>query len=126
MAVKKPKKTQGKSSRKTKARPKSRTKFPCPNPGKKLSLEQIVRRMQRDSAFAKFIGDLLRDAHGDDDAKAKAAQACLSSYFDPSNEELSNLSISKRGIPPCTVPAQNMLLVVPAKIFGKRKRPSKR
>lgn len=114
MPAKKTKPAKAKNSGKKKSRPKPPSKFPCPNPGKKLGMVEIIHRMQRNSAFADFISELLRNAYGGD----KAAEKCLYSYYDPTSRELTDLGVTPDVTPPCTVPGQTMLLVVPARIFG--------
>lgn len=124
MAARKTTRAKGKTSRKTKPRRKSSSEFPCPNPDRALSLEAIVRRMQKDASFAQFIGDLLCDSYSEDKAKAKAAQECLSSYYDPTSDELSALCVPKnyqRLYATCTVPTNNLLIVVPADLFARQR-----
>lgn len=90
------------------------TKFPCPNDGEPLTLKEIVDRMQFDSDFAKFIAGLLCASYSDDKAKA-----CLASYYQPTPDELTGLCIPKRYhrlMMTCTVPPQDLLIAVPARM----------
>jgi hypothetical protein len=118
MAAKKAKRAKGKSSKKTKSRSKSLCEFPCPNPGKQLGLEAIIRRMKRDPEFADFIRDLLCASHKGTEAEAKAAQKCLDSYYKPTGDELTTLCIPKEYLAmKCTVHPTNLLIAVPAEFF---------
>jgi hypothetical protein len=100
-----------------KPRPAPRTsKFPCPNPGDPLTVKEIVARMQFDSDFAEFISRLLCASYTDDKAKA-----CLASYYQPTNDELTSLCIPKehlKNMGSCTVPDENLLIAVPARYFS--------
>jgi hypothetical protein len=91
--------------------------FPCPNPDDPLTLKEIVDRMEEDSDFAKFISRLLCASYTD--AKAKK---CLSSYFQPTSDELTGLCIPKQYhklMARCTVTTpQDLLIVVPARIYS--------
>ncbi len=123
MAAKKTTRVKGKTSRKTKPRRKSSSKFPCPNPGSALGLEAIIRRMKKYPAFARFIRDLLCDSHSDDEAAAEAALKCLASYYKPTTSELTALCIPKEyhvAYFRCTDPAANLLIAVPAVLFARQ------
>ena len=92
------------------------SKFPCPNPGDPLTLKEIVDRMEFDSDFAQFITRLLCASYSD--AKAKA---CLASYYQPTTDELSGLCIPSRYhklMGTCTVPPEDLLIAVPARIYS--------
>src|ERR1700730_14421541 len=118
MPAKKTTRSKAKTSGKTIVRRKiSSSEFPCPNPGKKLSLEEAIRRMEQDSAFAGFISDLLcAAAKGDRDA-----QNCLDSYYDPTSSELSELCLTRQIIRnTCTVPAGNCLIAVSANVLARQ------
>ena len=124
MPAKKTARSKGKESRKSKPRTRSAS-FPCPNPDDQLSLNEIVDRMESDSAFAAFIYDLLCNSYTD-----RNARMCLDSYFKPTTAELTNLCIPKAchknmmqfcTVPPPTGTTGNLLLAVPAQRFsGKR------
>jgi hypothetical protein len=90
------------------------SKFQCPNPDEPLTLKEIVDRMQYDTDFAKFIAGLLCASYTDDKAKA-----CLASYYQPTPDELTGLCIPKqfhRLMMACTVPPQDLLIAVPARM----------
>src|SRR4051794_36491568 len=124
MASKKTSRPAAKKSRK----PKSSTQsagFPCPNPGRPLSVNAIVDRMEDDPAFAEFIRGLLCDSYTDQNARA-----CLASYFKPTSTELTALCIPepchKKIINFCTVPPPtnttgNLLIALPAHRFSKKR-----
>jgi hypothetical protein len=72
--------------------------------------------MQNDVAFAQFISSLLCASYSDEEAKA-----CLDSYYKPTTGELTGLCIPKeyhRLMRACTVPAQDLLIAVPARIYS--------
>lgn len=98
-----------------KPKPLGRTStFPCPNPDDPLTLQEIVARMQIDSDFAVFISRLLCASYSDDKAKA-----CLASYYKPTTDELTGLCIPRkyhRLMMACTVPPQDLLIAVPARM----------
>ncbi|MEY2493609.1 MAG: hypothetical protein QOJ45_101 [Verrucomicrobiota bacterium] len=91
--------------------------FPCPNPDDPLTLQEIVDRMQVDSAFARFISRLLCASYSD-----KKAKACLDSYYKPTTDELTGLCIPKKYhkmMMVCTVTTPNdLLIVMPARIYS--------
>ncbi len=121
MAAKKTRRADAKTSRKTKSRRKSSSEFPCPNPGKPLCIEAIIRRMQKDAAFAQFIHDLLCDSYSKDKEAAEAAQDCLDSYYKPTWDELTTLCIPEKyqvALDKCTVHPKNLLIAVPAVYFA--------
>jgi hypothetical protein len=93
------------------------SKFPCPNPDDPLTLKEIVDRMEEDSDFAKFISRLLCASYTD--AKAKK---CLSSYYQPTTDELTGLCIPKEYhqlMARCTVTTpQDLLIAVSARIYS--------
>ena len=96
------------------------SKFPCPNPDDPLTLKELVDRMQYDSDFARFIAGLLCASYTDDKAKA-----CLASYYQPTADELTGLCIPKRFhklMMACTVPPQDLLIAVPARIYSQQSR----
>jgi hypothetical protein len=116
MPAKKRKSSAGKLFRKPK--PLGRApKFPCPNPDGPLTLKEIVARMEFDSDFAKFISGLLCASYTD--AKAKK---CLSSYYQPTPDELTGLCIPKQYhklMARCTVTTpQDLLIAVPARMYS--------
>ena len=124
MAAKKTAPVKGKTSRKSKSRGKSPSKFACPNPDHPFSLEAIVRRMRKHPAFARFIGDLLCASYSEDKGKAKIAHDCLASYYDPTEDELTDLCIPTKyqaAYAHCTVITHNLLIAVPAKLFGRQR-----
>jgi hypothetical protein len=101
-----------------KPKPLANSKFPCPNtdPDGPMTLKEIVYRMEFDSDFAQFISSLLCASYTDDDAKA-----CLASYYKPTSDELTGLCIPKKYhklIMACTVPPQDLLIAVPARIYS--------
>jgi hypothetical protein len=114
----------GKPSRKRKPSRGSSSEFCCPNPGKAVDLEAIIRRMRKNPAFARFIRDLLCDSYGDS-AKAEAARKCLNSYYKLTGDDLTALCIPKEyftSSPGCTVPTKNLLIAVPAEVLARRRR----
>lgn len=103
----------------------SEYEFPCPNPGRPLSLEALIRRMQKDEEFAEFIHALLCDSYSGNKEKAKAAKACLDSYYKLTPGDLTALCIPKsylQNADRCTVPGQNLLLAVPAAYFAREEK----
>jgi hypothetical protein len=88
--------------------------FPCPNPDDPLTLQEIVDRMQVDSAFAQFISRLLCASYSDNKAKK-----CLASYYKPTTDELTGLCIPReyhRLMMACTVSPEDLLIAVPARM----------
>lgn len=125
MIAKETTRAKGKTSRKTKPRRKSSSEFPCPNPNRPLSLQETIRRMRRDPGFARFMRDLLCASYSEDETKAKKAQACLSSYYDPTGDELTALCIPEKyyvDLKACTVHPRNLLIAVPADVFARQRR----
>jgi hypothetical protein len=92
------------------------SQFKCPNPDDPMSLKEIVDRMEFDSDFAQFISQLLCASYTD--AKARK---CLESYYEPTTDELSGLCIPKeyhKAMTACTVPPQDLLIAVPARMYS--------
>jgi hypothetical protein len=81
-----------------------------------MTLKEIVDRMEFDSNFAQFISQLLCASYTDAEAKR-----CLASYYQPTTNELSGFCIPKqyhKAMATCTVPAQDLLIAVPARIYS--------
>ncbi len=121
MVVKKTRRAKAKTSTKRKPRGKSSSKFPCPNSGKQLGVEALIRRMRKDRAFAQFIHELLCDSYSEDKETAEAAQNCLDSYYQPTGDELTTICFPKKyqeALDKCTVHPKNLLIAVPAVYFA--------
>jgi hypothetical protein len=119
MPSKKTVRSKGKKSRSRSA------SFPCPNPDAPLSLNEIVDRMESDSAFAEFIRDLLCKSY-----TSQSARMCLDSYCKPTTAELTDLCIPKGchknmkmfcTVPPPTGTTGNLLLAIPAQRFSRKR-----
>jgi len=96
-----------------------REKYGCPNKGRKYSLEGLVREMECNPKLAKFVRDLLCEAHKGDNAAAE----CLRSYYELTDSDLRKFCIPKKQrvslLGCCTVPTDIFLLDVPAYVAAK-------
>jgi len=100
----------------SKAKAKAKREYRCPNPGRPLSLKQIVRKLLNDEDFRKFFRKQLCAAHkGSEDAIA-----CVTSYFKgPTSADLDELCIQGEARvlfdKPCT---ENTLLLDAVAVHG--------
>jgi len=63
--------------------------YQCPNTGEKYTVNTLNRKLKSDSAFAAFFSAQMKLAVAGD----KEAQACIDSYYEPSDSEMQSLGI---------------------------------
>jgi hypothetical protein len=105
------------SRKKSSARSKKILRYGCPKSGSPYCLKEIVKKIMRERAFAKFIAEQLCKAHGGDEE----AIECVDSYFKPTDAELAAICIpesKRRALFMCTDHHFHLLIDVLAHDVG--------